>query len=206
MSSKGDEAVGEGSVSIWIGGLKAGQNASAQAIWERYFDRLVSEARRVIRHRRRAEDEEDAALSAFDSFCEGTRRGKFPFLSNRNNLWGLLLKITVRKAFDQNVRGHRLKRDENRARGESEFAGGSEDAMEFDLDGLPGPEPSPEFAAIVAEEFERRMHALGDDSLRQIAVMRLEGYTDEEIARRQGCTRRTVQRRLDIIREEWADG
>ena len=46
---------------------------------------------------RRAADEEDVALSAFDSFCRGAEQGRFPQLDGRDDLWHLLVVITVRK-------------------------------------------------------------------------------------------------------------
>src|SRR5262245_27439563 len=61
-----------GSVSHWIGLLKTGDPIAAQKLWEGYFERLVRLARSRLRDLpRRAADEEDVALSAFDSFCRG---------------------------------------------------------------------------------------------------------------------------------------
>ena len=85
-----------GSVSHWIVQLKAGNQAAAQELWEDYFQRLVRLARRRLRGRsRRAADEEDVALSAFDSFCRGAEQGRFPRLTDRDNLWRLLVVITA---------------------------------------------------------------------------------------------------------------
>ncbi len=68
--SAGEESFGScHSVSHWLMQLKAGDPAAAQPLWERYFHRLVELARqRLTPASRRAADEEDAALSAFDSF------------------------------------------------------------------------------------------------------------------------------------------
>jgi hypothetical protein len=69
----------DGSVTRWIGDLKAGGDSAAQHLWERYFHRLVHLAWARLRAARRAgaiEDEEDAALSAFESFCRGTSEGR----------------------------------------------------------------------------------------------------------------------------------
>jgi len=66
-------------------------------------------------------------------------------------------------------------------------------------------EPTPEFAAMVAEETRRLLGRLEDEQLRQIALDRMEGYTTDEIAERLGCARRTVARRLDLIRQLWSD-
>src|SRR5256885_1817495 len=73
------------------------------------------------------------------------------------------------------------------------------DAAAAGLAFLAGPEPPPEFAAMVAEEYRRLLDALDDDSLRRVALDRMEGYTNDEIADRLGCARRTVARRLDLI-------
>jgi DNA-directed RNA polymerase specialized sigma24 family protein len=66
-----------------------------------------------------------------------------------------------------------------------------------------GDEPTPEFAAQAAEEYRRLLERLGDDQLRSIAVWKMEGYTNEEIAARLGCAVATVERRLHLIRKIW---
>ena len=94
----------DGSISCWIDSLKAGNPSAAQPLWERYFDRLVRLAGAKLRSARGfglVEDEEDAALSAFDSFCTGAMQGRYPQLSDRDDLWHLLVVITARKAYDQ---------------------------------------------------------------------------------------------------------
>ena len=94
----------DGSVTRWLGDLKAGGDSAAQHLWERYFDRLVQLARARLRAARRAgaiEDEEDAALGGFDSFCRGAAAGRFPDLADRDDLWRLLVVMTVRKALGQ---------------------------------------------------------------------------------------------------------
>jgi hypothetical protein len=93
-----------GSVTCWLGNLKEGDLAAAQPLWERYFTRLVGVARGKLQKMRRTsagEDEEDAALSAFNSFCGGIARGRFPQLADRDDLWKLLVVITARKAIAQ---------------------------------------------------------------------------------------------------------
>src|SRR5262249_10375897 len=102
-----------GSVTCWLGNLREGDLAAAQPLWERYFSRLVVVARGRLKRMRRAtagEDEEDAALSAFNSFCAGAARGRFPQLTDRDDLWRLLVVITARKAMAQAQREGRKKR------------------------------------------------------------------------------------------------
>src|SRR5262249_5902247 len=98
----------DGSVTRWFDPLQAGDPAAAQQLWERYFRRMVNLARKKLQGLpRRAADEEDVALSAFDSFCRGAEAGRFPQLLDRDSLWRLLVTLTVRKA------AH-LRRDESR--------------------------------------------------------------------------------------------
>src|SRR3954454_170058 len=91
----------DGSVSQWIGLLKKGDRAAAQPLWAAYFQRLVALARAQLRNSpRRVTDEEDIALSAFDSFCGRAAQGRFPRLEDRDDLWQVLYVLTVRKAID----------------------------------------------------------------------------------------------------------
>ena len=201
-------STGEGSVTRWLGDLKTGGDAAAQHLWERYFDRLVRLARRKLGARAgigAAEDEEDAALSAFDSFCRGAAQGRYPRLADRDDLWRLLVVITVRKAFDQVERQAAAKRGAARSVCESDLAHGEGAQAVASLDRLVGPEPSPELAALVAEEYRRLWLRLGDDSLRLVLDLSLEGYRRAEIADRMGRTVKTVTRKLAVIRTVWLE-
>ena len=198
----------KGSVSIWVGSLKAGDQAAAQKLWDRYFDKLVHVARAKLRATRRpgiVEDEEDAALSAFDSLCAGAALGRFPQLADRDDLWKLLVVITARKAVDQMQREGRQKRGGGRVVGESTLAGTLADEGLGGLDQMVGSEPSPEFAAMVADEHLRLLNLLGDETLRRIAIWKMEGYTNEEIRIKLGCSLRTVANKLELIRRTWLD-
>jgi DNA-directed RNA polymerase specialized sigma24 family protein len=192
----------EGSVTRWLGDLKAGDSDAAQRLWERYFGSLVRLANARLRNAPRgAEDEEDAALSAFDSFCTAAAEGRFPRLDDRDDLWRILVTLTNRKALNQVQRQRRQKRGGGRVADETAL-GKAGDDRGF-LDGLAGSEPSPEFAVMVADEFRQRLDSLRDDSLRRIALMRMEGYTNEQIAERLDCGLRSVSRKLELIRRYW---
>jgi DNA-directed RNA polymerase specialized sigma24 family protein len=192
----------ERSVTRWIASLKGGDHDAAQKLWERYFEALARLARGRLRGvNRAAADEEDAALSAFDSFCRGAARNRYPRLDDRDDLWRLLVVITERKALDQARRQRRLKRGSGRILGTPELADG-------DLEGrgvasVPAPEPTPEFAAMVADECNDLLGRLRDDSLRRVARLRMEGYTNEEIADRLGCSLRSVARKVELVRRTW---
>lgn len=194
-----------GSVTHWIRELQAGNHAAAQKLWEKYFHRLIALARTKLRNRpRRVADEEDVALSAFNSFFGGVERGRFPQLADRDDLWQLLVMITGRKAADLVQQECRLKRGGGKVRGDSAFmslqgAMESEDGIEQVL----GSEPTPEFAAQVADECRHLLAVLDDDELRAIARWKMEGYTNAEIAQKLGYVTVTIERRLRLIRSIW---
>ncbi len=197
----------EGSITRWINGVKGGDLAAAQPLWERYFARMVDLARARLRasgRRDAGSDEEDAALSAFDSLCAGLARGQFPKLADRDDLWRLLVVITTRKVQAQARRGFRQKRGGGLVRPASELANpadGDGDGNDDDiLAQAVGSEPTPEFAAMVAEECRHLLDGLDDDVLRKVAVLRMEGYTTDAVAEQLGCARRTVARQLALIR------
>ncbi|MCI0639534.1 MAG: ECF-type sigma factor [Gemmataceae bacterium] len=195
----------EGSVSRWIELLKAGDQAAAQPLWERYFHRLVGLARtKLPDSRRRAADEEDVALSAFDSFCRGAEAGRFPQLADRDDLWRLLFTLTARKAFDQMRDENRLKRGGGAVLGQSALkAAGAEDESPFEW--FVSREPTPESAAMVVEECRRLLARLNTDQLRTIAMWKMEGYTNEEIAAKLDCAPSTIERKLQRIRTQWEE-
>jgi DNA-directed RNA polymerase specialized sigma24 family protein len=193
-----------GSVTHWLGRLKAGDPAAAQPLWEAYFQRLVERARRKLAGRPRpAADEEDVALSAFDSFCRGAGLGRFPRLDDRHDLWQLLVVIADRKAIDLVQHERRAKRGGGRAPEQEALAAAGSSAGGSLLAGAQSPEPTPAFAAEVAEELQHLLDSLGDAELRSVALWKMEGYTVAEIAAWLGCVPRTVDRRLRLIRDIW---
>jgi DNA-directed RNA polymerase specialized sigma24 family protein len=195
----------DASVTTWLHLLKDGDSAAAQQLWERYFHQLVARARKRLGSApRRSADEEDAALSAFASFCRGVENGRFPRLDDRQDLWRLLLVLTARKT------AHQV-RDENRA-----MRGGGKVVVEADmrkpdresedalLSQVIGSEPTPDLVAQVTEEYRRLLDKLGDPKLREIAVWKMEGCTVEEIAAKMGRSERTVAVKLTVIRDRWS--
>lgn len=187
----------DGSVSRWLGPLQDGDSLAVRQLWERYFRRLVGLARMKLHAAPRpARDEEDIALSAFDSFCRNAEAGRFPDLQDRDNLWRMLVTITVRKAAN-------LLRDENRAkRGGGKVSSADDD--DSVLQQALSREPSPEFAAEVTEEYQRLLTSLNDKELETVAQMRMEGHSVEEIGARLGFATRSIKRKLQLIRSIWA--
>jgi DNA-directed RNA polymerase specialized sigma24 family protein len=191
----------EGSVTRFLAQLQEGDPAAVQPLWERYFPRLVALARLKLRNTpRQAADEEDVALSAFDSFCRNAEQGRFPRLLDRDSLWQLLVVITIRKA------AHLLRDQARQKRGGgiALVSGGPGDPDEGPvLEQVLSKEPSPEMAAQMAEECQRLLRVLGDHILETVAVARMEGCSVEEIATRLDCAPRSVKRKLQLIRKLW---
>jgi DNA-directed RNA polymerase specialized sigma24 family protein len=193
-------------MTLWVKKLSDGNPAAAQAIWDKYFQRMADFARQKLnRLPQRVADEEDVALSAMHSFCRGVAAGRFPQLADRHDLWLLLVTITARKVYAQMRRQRAVKRGQGKVRGESVFLKHSDaDQEQAGIEQILGHEPTPELANMMAENCEILLSSLNDDSLRDIALLKLEGYTNEEIAAKLDCVSRTVERKLERIRDKWS--
>jgi DNA-directed RNA polymerase specialized sigma24 family protein len=196
-----------GSVTQWLLDLKDGNEQSAQLLWERYFDRLTLIAKKRIGGATRlGTDGEEVALSAFHSLCAGVGEGRFADLADRESLWKLLVTIAVRKAQRAIRDEFTQKRGGGFVLGESAMMSAEEvSAGVHVLEKVLGSEPTPEFAAQVAEEWQGLLNLLGDDELRRIAMWKMEGCTSNEIAQRLGKSLATIERRLKLIRMAWTE-
>jgi DNA-directed RNA polymerase specialized sigma24 family protein len=193
----------EESVTLWLDGIKSGDDIDIQRLWDRYFQRLVRLAgAKLPTHCRRAFDEEDVALSAFQSFCDRAGRGQFPQLGDRDDLWRLLATITARKALERMRHQTRQKRGGGRILGESALLA-RQDADGEGLGEILGREPAPEDAAQFADDYQRFLTRLQDPTLRSIALRRLEGQTAGQIAAAIRVSTKTVERKLHLIRAIW---
>lgn len=196
----------DGSVTRWVAALKSGDVAAAQPLWERYHRQLIGLARQKLRttHRRQA-DEEDVVQNAFHSFFRGIAGGRFPELGDRDNLWRLLVLITARKALDQVAYDRQKCRNDGTLPAATRMTLTEPNWGEAALEQVVGQEPTPEFAAQVAEQYQRLLELLGEPSLQKVAVWKMEGLTNDEIATRLECSRRTVARKLETIRIIWSE-
>jgi DNA-directed RNA polymerase specialized sigma24 family protein len=197
-----------GSVTYWIHQLKRGDREAAGPLWGRYFRLLVERARRKLRGAPRgAADEEDAALAAFERFCRAAAQGRFPKLEDRDDLWQILLRLTDDAACDQRRRETSDKRGGGLVRNEAGPPADGSGGGDSPLLRLASREPSPEFAAQVADNWERLFALLRDHDPRlvKLARLKMENYGLEEIARQLGCSTRSVQRELQTVRRIWQE-
>lgn len=191
-----------GSITQYIGGLREGDNIATQEVWNRYFRRLIGLARNRLRDApKRMADEEDVVVSAFESFYRGVEDGKFPKLNDREDLWQVLVMITARKAVNQLKHEFRQKR----GAGKVKQLDGSPDDSNAGYREVIGDEPTPSFAMAVAEQCDELLDQLQDETLQNVAVWKMQGDTNDQIAERLGCKTRTVERKLKMIRELWSE-
>lgn len=181
------------SVTQWIRGLKGGDEVAAAHIWDRFFRRVAGLARKRLGDLPRgARDEEDLALSALNALCDGARNDRFQRLDDRDDLWSLLTVITVRKVIDA-----------HRREGRRSEIGAAE--LEAELDQLAeGAAFAPEGDYLdVLSLTSRELLENLDDRIREVALLRLQGYSNAEIATRTGRSVPTVERHLRMIRHAW---
>jgi len=184
-----------GSVTQFFSQLRTGSPTAAEALWERFFPRLVALARKTLAGRpQRIADADDAAQSAFASFCLRVKGGEYD-VRDRAALWNLLGVITTNKARMQARREAAAKRGGGRVVGE---------------DALTRPDGSPlpldEAAILPPADFDLHSEELLsqlEPELREFAVLRLLGYRNREIAEMHDCTERKIERKLNLIRLRW---
>lgn len=189
----------------WVHRLAGGDETVVALLWDRYQKRMLGLARKRLGDAPcREADEEDVALSAFDSFCRGVEHGRFAHLTNLDDLWHLLATITVRKVADLRAHQCRIRRGAGKVRGESAF-GGTEGSSheEPGLNQVPDPDPTPSTAAMLNEQCRVLLDGLPSEVLRTVALRKLEGYSNAEIATTLGCSLATVERKLALIRTIW---
>ena len=184
--------------------LKAGDAVVGQHLWQRYVNSLVRLATRKLGNAsKKVSDEDDVVLSAFNALLQGVAEGRFSQLDDRDDLWQLLVMLTERKAIGVWRREQAEKRGGGKVRGESAVLG-PQGSGSRGLGQVAGAEPTPEFAAQMAEDFAQRLAMLGEQpQLKQIACDKMAGYTNTEIAQRLGCSVRSVERQLNLIRKLW---
>jgi RNA polymerase sigma factor (sigma-70 family) len=182
-----------GSVTVWLGQLKEGEDAALGKLHQRYWPALVALARKRLRGApSRAADEEDVAQAALTSFWRRVKAGRVLRVENRGDLMALLSAIVACKAVNQIE--HELgvqKRSAARTQGDS--------ALEHLANAV---EPTPLEQAVLNDCYACYMDGL-PKKLRPIAELYLAGFTHREIAARLGCVERTVERKLGLILERW---
>jgi DNA-directed RNA polymerase specialized sigma24 family protein len=189
------------SVTGWVRQARSGDEEAARKLWERYFHRIVDVARARLGMRRAAFDEEDVALSSFDRVMRALRLDLVNAPADRFEFWGLLTLNLRRRLADRRKMEGAVKQGGGR---DSEKPTRRCHRSNESLDRLPARVDDPQIAAAMAETCRLLLGSLQDEELEQVAVWKLEGLTDDEIAAKLCYSRRTVQRMLRNIRTLWS--
>jgi RNA polymerase sigma-70 factor (ECF subfamily) len=174
--------------------LRAGDNAAAAAVFQRFARRLVGLARRRLEEAaRQKEDPEDVVQSVFRSFFTRQQEGEFD-LASWDSLWTILTLMTIRKCANRVAYFHAECRDVQR---EVRPVPGGESAQSWQA---LGDDPTPSEAAVLTETVEHLMRGLVERD-REVLTLHLQGYTIPEISTQVGRSERTVSRILDRVRK-----
>jgi DNA-directed RNA polymerase specialized sigma24 family protein len=157
--------------------------------WRSYFDRLARFARKKLASPPLgAKNDEDIASSTIKSFLRGYERtvaaGEDDF-----DLWPILATIAARKCANLIVYSKAKKRDVSRLKA-------------AELDEVVCTQPGPRSQAE-QEESRRLLLEILDGHSRQIALWKMERYTNSEIATKLGCAERSVEREVKLIKCLW---
>ena len=177
------------------------RDRAAQVIWERFSPRLQGLVRRHLDNRiRRREDEQDVLQSVYASFCLGQFEGQATPAS-REELWKLLVRITMCKVVNTAHRHLAARRDVRRERTEPRHSDQSGSQFpRWMLEHVDRSRPSQEEKVIILDEIERLLASLSPN-LRTIVLWKLDGFTSAEIAAKIGRTVRSVELKMQIIRK-----
>jgi RNA polymerase sigma factor (sigma-70 family) len=179
----------------WPSLVDAIRRGDSQALREFYVEYGPLLHRLAARHvggglRRRVEPD-DVVQSVCRTFLRRARNGQFE-INDSDGLWGLLCAITLNKV-RKLLRFHlRHKRDVKK----EAVAAAADDSSHF----LPllSPEPTPAEAAEFDDELRRLLHSL-DDEQRQVVMLKLQQYTNKEVAKQLGSSERTVRRIMKVV-------
>jgi len=110
--------------------------------------------------------------------------------------------LTERRAIAERRREHADKRGGGDNRGESVFEqAGANGSAPAGIDQVG--DPNPVMIAMFTLEVRELLETLDDQLLRKVAILRLEGYTNKDIAKQLGIALRAVERKLQLIRQRW---
>ncbi len=180
------------SVSRWIQDMRHGSDSAAANLWDRYFLRLMRLADSRMRSIPGVSTGEDVALSALKSVMIGLKSNQYPDLTSAG-LWPLLVNITLNKTNSEIRRTLAKKRPKYSSVGQEVLLS------------LVSDDAGHQFSIELLEELERLVCQLRDERLKTLAILKLSGHTNEEVASQLNCSVRTVIRKVALIRRDWEE-
>ena len=188
-----------GSVSYWLKELKTGDSLAVEAIWYRYYQRVVELASRKMKvNPDRAVDGEDIAQLAMHRFCTNATLGCYPNLDDREQLWDLLVVFTLNRIRKHLRACNRLKR-----------SGQHSQVFEFSQLEVLKDLQTPEAPTIMADMVDAWLNRLDQEDpsgqLKQIAVWSMDGISGSDIARILKKRKSFVLHQIRLIRLLWVE-
>ncbi len=169
--------------------IQAGDRQAGGELYSRYAARLFGLVSSQLGDRLANRFEpEDIVQSVFKSMLRGINAGRY-FAPDAGSLWHLLATITVNKIRRKANCQIAACRDSRR---EVSISANNEDALA---------------SGTTLEEFEQAMREcleVVDEGLRETVLMRVQGFSVEEISNLTQRSRRTVERQLQRAREKLA--
>ncbi|MEQ1826677.1 MAG: ECF-type sigma factor, partial [Pirellula sp.] len=192
----------KGSVSGWIELLRLGRSDAIEPLLERYFKRLASFADRKLRDGiRTSDDGEDIALQVLQSVVEKIGIGNYPELTDRNDLWLLLMVAAHRRVIDQQRRELRWEQLFAPVRTITDLM----ESWNNDLDGYLSQDDAQQKALELIDFWDHMINKIAEPVHREIAKLKLEGYTNREIAVKLEFTPKRVDRVVAGIIARWKE-
>jgi RNA polymerase sigma factor (sigma-70 family) len=190
-----------GSISQRLEELRRGDAGALGRICDRYYEQLAVVARRKLTgFARRVADEFAIANEVLQEFHERMLDGDFDNVTNRTDLFPLLIRLTHDKVIDEIRRLGAQKRGGGRTRGNSIFVQNGEQ-LAGDFDRVRGVFESPSTRQIVIDQLQSLLQRLPDETMRAVFLLRAEGYTNDEIARELKISVATVERKRRRIKD-----
>lgn len=186
-------------ITEWLRSFEQGDEVAAMKLWECYFQQVCNFALKRTRGNYEAlVDPEDIAASVFESLWRGATEGRLGTVADRNELRMLLLSITKQKVVD----GIRRETAKKRGGGKKVLSLSDSTGRQM-LSVLPANQKTPSEEASFREEFQRLLDLLDDEQLIQIAVLKLQGHTNQEICEFAKVSIASVTRKLRLIKDKW---
>jgi RNA polymerase sigma factor (sigma-70 family) len=209
----------DGSTTIIVNKIAAGDRIALEEFVHRYNRKMVRMASRYMR-RLRAHlvtcDAEDAVNDTLIKLYRRALEGELPCVESSIKFWKMffsMLKVEIRGALDRDAATKRGGPGVRRSRSQRRPGDTPDDSPRlrrdgFRLDYLSVDEiysllPPRHDLALIQIEIEEFLQHLGDPITRRIATLKLESYTNEQIAELLEYNERTIERRLTFIRKRF---
>jgi len=183
-----------------IVGLREGDEDACREFWDGYGVKLQAVAQKRLSERlQRRLGPEDVVQSACRTFFRRVSSGQFD-IPDSDALWRLMCAITLTKA----KRAARDNTRQKRGLSQEQYLDarkpdGSPGGME-----LSGKGSTPFDAAEFADQMDNLLNTLEPQEC-QVLDLKLQSFTNAEIALQVKCSERTVRRLTDRIRTKWTE-